>query len=404
MRKLLFLLTFATFQLIAQTDENLVAYFSFDDCTVNESNGKETQNGLTVGNPQCDCGVQGNALSFDGVDDQVAFTGPLVNEINFTDFSLSFYFKSFSKSGTQDLISKRVDCNLQEAFAVRYIGRSNTVEVLLSENDSKTVLITAPVSATNCWQHVTVIRANRDVFLYINGDLKAEGRTSTRADVGNTSPLLLSGSPCLNVTDRAFKGLMDEIRLYNRALSKDEVRGLYLLPDKIANPDTLIVLGNAMPTRITATCATDFSWEPVEGVENPNSPNTLIRPVVAGVIPYYLKFNDGNCIATDSVLIRVVDPSALDCTTVFLPNSFTPNGDNINDTYGISNPFAIETFVAFEVFDRSGSRVFFSDSPVGRWNGTFKDQPVNPGTFLYRVIYMCQGEEITKTGSVTVIR
>jgi gliding motility-associated-like protein len=391
-------------QLAAQTDESLVAYFSFDDCTANESNGKETQNGLSAGNIGCECGVLGNSLSFDGLDDQVAFTGPLVNEISFIDFSLSFYFKPFSFNGTQDLISKRVDCNFQEAFAVRYVGRSNSIEVLLSENDSKFVLITAPLSKDNCWQHVAIVRANRDVFLYVNGVFFAEGRTSTRANVGNTSPLQLVGSPCLNITDRAFKGLIDELKLYNRALTKSEIEDLYVAPDKIANTDTLIVLGNAVPTRISNTCASSFTWEPVEGVEDPNNPNTLIRPVVAGVLPYYLIFDDGSCRAKDSVLIRVVDPTALDCNTIFLPSSFTPNNDNLNDTYGISNPFAIEEFVAFEIFDRLGSRVLYSTSPSGRWDGSFNGKPVNPGTFLYRVIYRCNGEELTKTGSVTVIR
>ena len=197
---------------------------------------------------------------------------------------------------------------------------------------------------------------------------------------------------------------MDELRIYNRALLDEEIEELYTEPDKIINRDTIIFLGGFVPVNITETCATDFDWSPINGVADPTLSSTTITPSTAGDHQYTLSMNDGECVATDTLKISVIDPSLLDCKQLFLPKAFTPNGDGLNETYGISNPYVIETLKSFEIFDRWGERVFFTVDPLSQWDGTFKGKPVNPGVMLYKVIYTCDGEEITTTGSITIIR
>ncbi|NUO03557.1 MAG: gliding motility-associated C-terminal domain-containing protein, partial [Saprospiraceae bacterium] len=132
----------------------------------------------------------------------------------------------------------------------------------------------------------------------------------------------------------------------------------------------------------------------------------VINPAAAGEFTYVVQMNDNiaSCIATDTFRLRVVDPSDLDCRAVFLPKAFTPNGDGLNETYGISNPFAIPQLVAFEIFDRWGGRVFFTEDPFEQWDGSLGGQPVNPGVFLYRVRWMCNNIERLDAGSLTVLR
>jgi hypothetical protein len=48
--------------------------------------------------------------------------------------------------------------------------------------------------------------------------------------------------------------------------------------------------------------------------------------------------------------------------------------------------------------------MFFTEDPFGKWDGFFDGNPVNPGVYLYRVIFRCNGEDYSKTGSVTVLR
>lgn len=405
---LLFLFTYTVN--FAQTEENLVAYFSFDDCTElgAEARGDTLQDGILRGEPECDCGVFGDdgSLRLDGQDDRINFIGPLIREFNIIDFSVSFYFKPFSSVGTQDLISKiGPSCSAENAFSVKYQAQPTPrVVALLSENASKQVELTANVNPDACWHHVVVVRQQTEFILYLNGEQVGLGRTSTRADIENTAPFSISNSPCLNSTDVPFRGLIDELRIYNRDLTREEVSELYVRPDMIQNRDTIMVLGDQVNTRITASCASNFTWTPVEGVSDPKSPTTIIQPPSSGRQTYTLAFDDGNCIAKDTFSINVVNPEELDCSALFLPNAFTPNDDDINDAFGISNPFVIEDLVSFEVFDRWGARMFLTTDPLSRWDGSFKSELVDPGVFLYKVIYTCQGEEQVKTGNVTVMR
>lgn len=396
MNKILFFLCLFSTSLLAQTDEDLIGYFSFDD--------NDFGTGIDQGNPNFDCGVIGDALVLDGVDDAVNFAGALNLEFNRIDFSISFFIKPTSLSGTQDIISKFLNCDGNNGFAIRYVPFNQTITAILSENPSKAVLLSAPLSPDLCWQHVAVVRDGTEFYLHINGERVDEGRTSSRADIESTATLSIADSPCVGTTDVRYKGFLDEVRVYNRALTKAEVKELYIKPDDILTLDTLIVLGDDVNINISETCATDFNWSPVEGVGDPKVPNTSIAPPITGEVTYYLNFIDGQCAARDSVVIRVVSPDELDCTEIFLPNAFTPNGDNLNDTYGISNPFVVESLVSFEIFDRWGNRVFFTDDPLGRWDGSYQSEKVNPGNLLYRIIYTCRGEELKKTGSVMLLR
>ncbi|MEO0338295.1 MAG: gliding motility-associated C-terminal domain-containing protein, partial [Bacteroidota bacterium] len=105
-----------------------------------------------------------------------------------------------------------------------------------------------------------------------------------------------------------------------------------------------------------------------------------------------------------SIRITVVDPNTLDCSQAYLPTAFTPNDDGLNDTYGLSNPFAIQNLLSFEIFDRWGSRVFASVDPFQRWDGSFKNQELNPGVFRYKVRFVCNGEELENFGTLMLMR
>ncbi|MEM8524909.1 MAG: LamG-like jellyroll fold domain-containing protein [Bacteroidota bacterium] len=399
MHRLIFFFCLLTFGLSAQTNEGLQTYLSFDDCDTGVD-------GIAEGNPGCECGVLGNSLRLDGKDDHVRFRGEINNLIGSPDFTISFYIKPTSFTGVHNIISKSTACVPTEedkVFVIRYNTNNRSVSALL--NDGKNIAqVEAKISPDVCWQHVALVRDDTELLLFINGILAAQGRSSLRVKFDNSTPLNIANGKCVNLTDVRYEGLLDELRIYDRALSKQEVRELYIKPDDILTLDTLLVLGDAVSTKISNSCAGNFAWSPVEGVANPLDPETTITPPISGVSTYYLSFDDNQCIARDSLVIRVVDPGDLDCTQIFLPNAFTPNDDNTNDTYGISNPFVIEELVSFEIYDRLGNRLFFTEDKTARWDGNFQGQQVNPGVFLYRVLYRCRGEELKETGVVTILR
>lgn len=406
--------TIFSLNLCAQLDQNLITHISFDKngCEVVDEGGDPDIKVFTDGDMACGCGIIGNARYFDGDGDYFYLFGNRVDDILTTkDFSLSFYFKATTSSAAnQSLFSKREGCAGDGAFVIRYnpFNRSMGVELNESSSISSTITKTLPNS---CWYHVVVIRKGGTLSLYVNKEKLGETSTGlVRVNVGNSNQLTIGSDDC-DITED-FEGYIDEIKLYGRALSLQDVEDLYLSPNQIATGlkstginDTMIFLGGYVPVEMSTTCANLFSWTPTDGVATPDIPNPVITPATEGTFIYAVEMTDTEtCVSTDSLRIKVIDPTTVECGDILLPSAFTPNGDGLNDRYGISNPFATGELISMEIFDRWGNIVFFTDDVFGRWDGTYKNQPVNPAVFLYKIRYRCEGEENIKSGSVTVLR
>ncbi len=142
---------------------------------------------------------------------------------------------------------------------------------------------------------------------------------------------------------------------------------------------------------------------------------------------YFWDFGDGNSstLADPSHFYTDVDPFTIVLTTtddigcqdtvklntippieVFIPSSFTPNGDGINDLWGVkaSNLFEFEV----RIFDRWGKKVFQSNDIDQKWNGSNQNNEFQSQMQIYNYVIRYKGkkEEDTKelTGSITIIR
>ncbi|KAA3630588.1 MAG: hypothetical protein DWQ02_17880, partial [Bacteroidetes bacterium] len=329
-------------------------------------------------------------------------------EFDTEDFTVSFYFKPIGLNGQQYLISKRdTACSYDYDFFVKYVPDSRTANGLLREIPQKTVSVVHTINNSACWQHLVLVRDDTRVKMYINTKLVSDLGSQTRIDLTNGGDLTIGSAICRGANEVPFHGLIDELRIYNRALDDEEVMDLYLAPDQIVNPDTLIFLGTTIDIELTNTCADNFQWTPNSlDISSVFVPDPSITPSTQGIYDYTIEMTDilSNCTARDSIRINAIDPTLLDCENIYLPKAFTPNDDGLNDTYGISNPFAVQNLISFEIFDRWGNRVFFADDVFHEWDGTFNGQMVNPGVFLYRINHICNGEEKVATGSVTMLR
>lgn len=117
-----------------------------------------------------------------------------------------------------------------------------------------------------------------------------------------------------------------------------------------------------------------------------------------------MEFVHDNCVTTDSIRIFVLQDDDIDCDNLLLPTAFTPNGDNINDDYGISNTFIINDLQRYEIYDRWGLKIFESADKNEKWDGAFRDQNLMPGTYVYKIEYECRGDNFQKTGSFNLIK
>jgi gliding motility-associated-like protein len=414
MRLILFLCClFQVWTLSAQINtDKLEAYFSFDhNCDITDDSGNGST-GALINGLTCGCGIRDSCLHFSNADslkNALYLVGPFANIFTTSDFTVSFYFKPprpEAKNGTQLVMSKQSGCNTKKAFWVRYAtGTSSTkpgkISASISENDSSVVIVQASLDQGPCWQYITITRSNTRLSIYVNGQLRDSKTSATRLDLTSTATFKVGEPVC--PLDQYYKGDFDELRFHSKALSLDEIARYNLHAGRILNGDTLIYLGNSFQVKLSDYCAKSYMWQPTTGVSNPGLPDPVITP--AALTEYVVKINYSDCSATDTLHVRVIDPDTLDCNKIFIPNAFTPGpSPGRNDVFGISNPFAIQDFISFEIFDRWGGRVFDAANQFDAWDGTFGGQKTNPGVFLYRLRYRCKSVEKVKAGNLTLIR
>ncbi len=141
-----------------------------------------------------------------------------------------------------------------------------------------------------------------------------------------------------------------------------------------------------------------YSWEPksIFGNQwNLKEPNVIIPN--SGIVKLTIT-NLKGCPLSDTAYIKVVLPPK-----EFMPTGFTPNGDGLNQGFGVPDIF--ET-VSFIIYDRWGGKVFSGDNNHPRWDGTINGELASPGVYVYMFEAILKGtnQRISYGGSVTLIR
>jgi gliding motility-associated-like protein len=94
---------------------------------------------------------------------------------------------------------------------------------------------------------------------------------------------------------------------------------------------------------------------------------------------------------------------------LFIPNAFTPDGDNLNDVFMVRGT-GIANVRSFRVFNRYGEIVFQRfdvqpNTPANGWDGSIRGKKGTPAVYGYIVEVECEnGTRYTKNGNVTLIR
>ena len=208
----------------------LIAYWPFEqslaDATGNQGDG-------TTGNPPIYVdGKIGNALHLDGTDPVIVehLTSQLTELQDH--FSIAVWVKL--PSGTTQrkwpgIVTRgerifRLSPHLANPreFHVGLLGYKMRGRIVLDTEGNDYPLDT--------WHHLCAVRDGNSVYLYVNGEIKASiQEITTKLETARQDPLVIGGNPSFPAdtpTHRNLIGDVDEVRIYDRALSFEEVNDL----------------------------------------------------------------------------------------------------------------------------------------------------------------------------------
>jgi gliding motility-associated-like protein len=106
---------------------------------------------------------------------------------------------------------------------------------------------------------------------------------------------------------------------------------------------------------------------------------------------------DGNTIEKFFDIIR----TRLDFSSLEITNSMTPNADGVNDTWGVPD-LRFYQGVRVQIFDRGGARVFYTEDPDFRWDGTYNGKAMPVSSYFWTIEIIETGE--MRRGMLNLIR
>ncbi|MCD6505321.1 LamG domain-containing protein [Candidatus Poribacteria bacterium] len=214
---LAFCLLIPWFSSYAGVEEGLVGYWPFDEGrgkTVKDASGNGND-GKFVGKVEWVDGVYGSALKFDGETGYVAV--PDDKSLDLTEaLTVMFWFKP-----SEPLTGRRVMSKNNSYFIMFDFGDPDTIELLVKPRNDFVESKTKEWKIGK-WYHFAGIYNKGILRVYINGELEGE-----RKDVPPIAPSDLElwiGADDFGRPTDFFPGAIDEVRIYNRALSAGEIK------------------------------------------------------------------------------------------------------------------------------------------------------------------------------------
>jgi len=195
------------------------AYFKFDSNF--SDSGPNNLSAAGYGGAGFVPGKLNQAANFDGVDDYVQVNDN--SKINFgigDEFTIALWLKGSNATQTQMIFSKANGSGYQLVY-----NPSN--QKLLFRINEGGILINTYSNVTNVldgqWHHIVVGRSQGQHFIYIDGNLDATTADTVLPSIANSVPLYIGSE----AGGSLYAGLIDEMRIYSRALSSSEVHDLF---------------------------------------------------------------------------------------------------------------------------------------------------------------------------------
>jgi hypothetical protein len=231
------------------SDGSPFAWYRLNECqgsTIHDSSGNGNDGTLTIdpagsqtapGTCATATGAWGNgatgkfnaSLNFDGTDDYASIPNTAALNFGSNDFSISTWAKinAVNFNTSFGILGKGVTSS-DYSYAIVYDnnGSGNTATTIgfRLNNNGFTLSSSGNVGRVNTWQHIVITRSGSTISLYVNGVLNNTGTTGGAVN-SNAYNLTLGGT--IASLGSPLNGQVDDTRIYNYALTPDQVKNLY---------------------------------------------------------------------------------------------------------------------------------------------------------------------------------
>lgn len=179
---------------------------------------------------------------------------------------------------------------------------------------------------------------------------------------------------------------------------------VHQLPTVDAGPNQTILAGTQAQLEATGTLIDKYLWSPPNFLSCETCGNPISTPSYSQTYTVTVT-SDFGCKAYDTVRVNVY----CDVSQIFIPNTFTPNGDGHNDVF-YPRGGGVSIIKTFRIFNRWGELLFertnFNiNDKSNAWDGTYNANPPRPDVYVYLLDAVCDtGEPLFLKGDVTIVR
>ncbi|HNU52080.1 MAG TPA: immunoglobulin domain-containing protein, partial [Verrucomicrobiota bacterium] len=356
--------------------DGLLAYYPFNG-NANDESGNGLHGTIVGANPALDrFGRGGAAYSFNGTVGGILSSEGIIN-IGQPEYSISFWFSmreyDIWLNGPTDGVAGLLNTHPHTGIGVGFdwnrvghlclgIGPGNAFWTTIYQTGTKSDW------ETNRWYHVVFEKNGTEYKMYVDGQIDFALNVPEAAGYDYASTLTFGGD------DQNFviNGSMDDIRIYNRALSAAEVTALFELestlpgeevPALVKEPEDLsVVVGWAAVFDVSATGAErlTYQWRK-DGVDLPGATNatftiTNVQPWNIGAYSVVVSNSYGTVTSADAMLtIEGIDPGLWQGLLAYYPF----NGNAADQTGNEHNGTVAGAVLAPDRFGRSGKAYAF---------------------------------------------
>lgn len=170
---------------------------------------------------------------------------------------------------------------------------------------------------------------------------------------------------------------------------------LFPYPSFQTTNDVLAFYGDQIQLEAYSDLIGSYVWSPTEYLSCIHCQNPISTPDQE--ITYMVTFTDLNGCSSDEFITITFDAA------VYVPNTFTPNNDGMNDVFQVSGGNLVE--MECLIFNRWGELVYTLDSPYQVWDGSFNGIKCQDGTYVWKLTYTdFTNDQYQISGHVNLLR